>query len=212
MAAIAIGLIPTWAAACGNATQKSTSSSSEHASLTPATAASMHTATAPLAAPQRPGISDTYDQDDHASRALEQGDDREIEVYGRPATAAEWRAATAFVHNYYRFAAAENGAAACSLFTPRLRESMGGGQYDKPGNPSYLRGKTCPEVMTKLFKHRHKLMSSQAAGLEVTDVRVTTRTTFILLAYKGIRERRYMGVERVGNTLQLEALIDSKYP
>jgi hypothetical protein len=179
----------------------------------PVTAASMHTATVPLAAPRRPGIDDTYDQDESASRRWEEGDDREIETYGRPATAVEWRQAAAFAHAYFRAAATEDGAAACTLLTPGLRASLGGGKHNTSDNPPYLRGKTCAQVMSKLFAHRHKLMVAEAAGLEVTDVRVTEITTFILLAFKGIRERRYMGVEsRNDSPPKLEALFDSQYP
>ena len=169
------------------------------------------TVTAPLKAPQRPGIDDTYDEDDRAPRRVEEKDDEEIEIYGRPATPAEHRAAVAFAKSYFAAAAAEDGARACKLLLPRLAKGIGG-SYESRGDPSYLRGKTCPEVMTKLFRHRHKLMAAEAAGLEVTDVRVTTSTAFILLAFKGIVERRFMGVERFGKTWKLEALLDSQYP
>lgn len=53
-----------------------------------------------------------------------------------------------------------------------------------------------------------------ACGDTKTDVRIspTTKTAFVLLAFKGIRERRFMGVERFGNAWKLEALMDSQYP
>jgi len=188
---------------CG--TGKSTSSASSD------TAETIPHAKEPLKAPSRPGIDDTYDKDDTAPRSTEEGDDAEIEIYGKQATPAEWLAAVAFVKSYFAVALAENGAAACKLLTPSLASGLGG-SYEKPPNPSYLRGKTCAEVMTKLFEHRHKLVAAEAAGLEVTDVRVTSRTAFILLAFKGIRERRYMGVERDGKTWKLEDVMDSKYP
>lgn len=200
-------------AACVTACASSgkSSDSSSQSSLEAGTTGTRQTFTAPLAAPQRPGIKDTYDEDDSASRKLEENDDQEIEIYGRPASPAERQSAIAFAQSYFAAAAAENGAAACQLLVPSLASSLGG-KYEKAPNPSYLGGKNCTEVMTKLFEHRHKLMAAEAAGLEVTDVRVTSRTAFILLAFKGIRERRYMGVERDGNMWKLEALIDSQYP
>lgn len=166
---------------------------------------------ASLKAPQRPGIKDTYDEDERASRETEENDDEEIEIYGRPANAAEWQSAIAFVKSYYAAAVAENGATACTLLVPSLAQDIGG-SYEKPSEPYYLHGKTCAEVMTKLFKYRHKLLTAENAGLEVTDVRATSQTDFILLAFKGIRERRYMGVLRDGDTWKLEALTDSPYP
>jgi hypothetical protein len=210
--------------ACGDTTSSSTSTSASNAGRASAaarttstgqapTALSNKTVTAPLEAPQRPGIHDTYDEDDTASRKVEERDDEEIEIYGRPATAAEYRSAAGFAKSYFAAAAAEDGATACTLLVPPLAKAIAG-DYEKPSDPSYLRGKTCAQVMTKLFKHRHKLMAAEAAGLEVTDVRVsrTTKTAFVLLAFKGIRERRFMGVERFGKAWKLEALMDSQYP
>jgi hypothetical protein len=189
----------------------SSTSSNSQASSAEAESTSIPKPSASLKAPQRPGINDTYDEDDKASRKVEENDDVEIEIYGHPANAAEWKVATAFVKKYYAAAAAENGAAACLLLDPLAANGLGG-SYEKPSDPAYLHGKTCAEVMTKLFKHRHKLMTAENAGLEVTDVRATNETDFILLAFKGIRERRFMGVQRNGHTFQLEALTDSQYP
>lgn len=162
-------------------------------------------------APSRPGIDDAYDGDDGSSPKTEAKDDEEIEIYGRPATPAEYRSTVAFVKSYFAAAAAGDGTEACGLLLPGLAKDIGG-SYEKPGEPAYLHGKTCPEVMTKLFKHRHKLMVAAAAGLEVTDVRVTAKTAFVLVAFKGVREPRYLGIERYGDTWKLEALIDSPYP
>jgi hypothetical protein len=218
LALLATVLLGMGATACGSST-KSTASGSQAASTattasiaTPATpTGTIPKATAPLKAPPRPGIDDTYDEDDTASRKVEQHDDEEIEIYGKAASPAEWQSAAGLARSYFTAAAAEDGAAACSLLVPSLAQGIAG-NYEHPSDPSYLHGKTCPEVMTKLFKHRHKLMAKEAAGLEITDVRVTTRTAFVLLAFKGIRERRYMGVERFGKDWKLEALLDSQYP
>ena len=204
---LATGLFGVMLVACGCASTRSTSQTSS----VEAESASVPKPSASLKAPQRPGIKDTYDEDDAAKRNVEENDDEEIEIYGHAANAAEWRSATAFVKSYYAAAVAENGAAACRLLVPSLAQGLGG-SYEKSSEPTYLHGKTCAEVMTKLFKHRHKLMTAENAGLEVTDVRATSRTDFILLAFKGIRERRFMGVQRDGQTWQLEALTDSQYP
>lgn len=226
LALLATVLLGMGATACGGSTNGTDSGSQTAASTATAAAAASTTAStatpatptptipkakAPLKAPARPGIDDTYDEDDTASRKVEQHDDEEIEIYGKAASPAEWQSAAAFARSYFTAAAAEDGAAACALLVPSLAQGIAG-NYEHPSDPSYLHGKTCPEVMTKLFKHRHKLMAKEAAGLEVTDVRVTSRTAFILLAFRGIRERRYMGVERFGRDWKLEALMDSQYP
>jgi hypothetical protein len=207
MGLFAMALLGLGVAACGSG---ATSTKSQTVAGTVPTDP-IPKATASLKAPPRPGIDDTYDEDDTAPRKVEEHDDEEIEIYGKPASPAEWQAAAAFAKAYFTAAAAENGVAACGLLVPSLAQGTGG-NYEKPSDPSYLHGKTCAEVMTKLFKHRHKLMAAEAAGLEITDVRVTSRTAFVLLAFKGIRERRYMGVERFGKGWKLEALLDSQYP
>lgn len=199
-----------WAAcaglvACGSAGKATTSATSANAFKIPKPKA-------PLKAPSRPGIDDTYDEDETAARTVENHDDKEIEIYGKPATPAEWQATEAFARGYFAAAAAEDGARACPMLAPWLGPTLGG-SYEKPSDPSYLHGKTCAEVMTKLFTHRHGLVVKEARGVEVTDVRVTQQTAFVLLAFKGVRERRYMGLQRMGaNKWTLEALTDSPYP
>ncbi|HEU0250448.1 MAG TPA: hypothetical protein VFR48_06980 [Solirubrobacteraceae bacterium] len=172
----------------------------------------MGTGTAPLAAPKQPGINDTYDEDDSAARALEQGDDGEVEYYARPSTAVEWRRATAFVRTFFQLAVAEDGAKVCARMTPALRASLGGGKFTNNTQPRYESGSTCAQVMKKVFEHDHDELQAKLAGLEITDVRTSDATTFVLLAFKGIRERREMGLNKIGRTLQYEALTDSQYP
>jgi hypothetical protein len=205
---ISIALLCSLAAACGS------SSRPDPAKLPPSrlTDLIMGTGAAPLAAPKRPGIDDTYDGDDSAPRKIEEGDDVEVEAYSRPATAAEWRQATAFVHRFFQLAVAGDGATVCAKMTSTLRASLGGGKFAENPRPSYERGKTCAEVMTKVFAHDHRELQAKLAGFEVTAVLTSDITTFVLLAFKGIRERRVMGLNKVGRSLQYEALTDSPYP
>lgn len=164
----------------------------------------------------RPGIKDSYDGDDNGStRQTEENDDEEVENYAHPANAYEWHEAKAFVKAYYAAALKEDGAAGCALLVPSLAEKLPKAYASSP-TLGYLQGKNCPEVMTKLFVHRHKLIEAEARGVVVTDVRsADIKTAFILLAFKGLRERRFMAVERIGNPngpMKLEAPQDSPYP
>jgi hypothetical protein len=161
--------------------------------------------------PQRPGVKDSYDGDDKTpGNTSENNDDQEH--YGRAATSSERQAATATIQSYYVAGAASNGAQACSLLIPTLVETIGG-KYEAPSDPSYLHGRTCAEVMTKLFEHQHARLAKQAAGLEVTAVRIAGHGTgIVLLAFKGIRERRYLAIELSGGEWKLTALGDSPYP
>jgi hypothetical protein len=152
----------------------------------------------------------SHDADDSLSHrsSLERNDDNEVLYYGRAANARETRTATAFVKRYFAAAVAADGARVCSMFLPQLVKGI---TLDR-NEPAYMRGKNCTEIMTKLFEHRHRLYVTEAAGLKIAGVRVTASTAFVLLSFNGIRERRYMGVERAGGTWKLEALTDSEYP
>lgn len=165
--------------------------------------------------PNRPGIKDSYDGDDTATRQTEENDDEEVEKYAQPANAYEWHEAKAFVKAYYAAALKEDGAAGCALLVPSLAEKLPKAYAGSP-TLGYLQGKACPEVMTKVFIHRRKLIEAEAPGVQVTDVRSAgVKTTFILLAFRGIRERRFMAVERIGSPngpMKLEAPQDSPYP
>jgi hypothetical protein len=199
-------LLSFGAAACGG-TSKSTGSASQASSNAALTSSSSTTPS------KARGATDGDDIDDSGAYNSpgETEDDNEVTNYGREANSNDLHTATAFAKLYFAAAVANDGATACSLMLPKLAKAIPGG-YGKAPDPIYMRGNTCTEVMTKFFEHRHQLLLKEAAGLEVTGVRRTTRTAFILLAFKGIRERRYMGVEQAGHTWKLEALLDSEYP
>lgn len=161
--------------------------------------------------PERSGIHDSYDGDDSAGRQTEEGDDLEVERYGHPASPAERRLAVRFVSSYFTAAMREDGAAGCALLEPSLAEGLPKSN-GKSSPQHYLDGSTCAEVMHNLFVHRHRLIEAEARGLEVTGVRATPGTVFVLLAFRGIREPRMMGLHLQGRRLQLEASLDSPYP
>ena len=204
LALLAIALLSIGAAACGDAGSGSGARTSSGATVaknsSSAEAARIH-------------ASDDDDADDlrnYETRG-EREDDREVTTYGHAANATDIRTATAFARRYFAAAAAANGAAACSLLLPHIAKLVPKAYGNEPNLP-YMRGKTCAEVMTKLFEHRHKMMAAEAAGLEVTGMRIAGKAAAVLLAFKGLRERRYLGVERTGKTWRLEDLIDSEFP
>jgi hypothetical protein len=159
-------------------------------------------------------VNDADDADDTsiANAKGEKTDDGEVDFYGHAAGTVDKRAVTAFAKRFIAAAAAEDGATACTLLLPSLAESVPSEFGKKRSGLPYMRGSTCPVVMSKLFKHFHKQFAAEAAGLVVTGVRVAHNTAFALLAFKGLQERRYMGIERFGKGWKLEALRDSEYP
>jgi hypothetical protein len=167
-------------------------------------------------------INDADDSDDMSTTNTkgEKTDDQEVDFYGHAANPVDKRAVTTFAKRFMAAAAAEDGATACSLLLPSLAESLPSTYGKKGSGLPYLRGSTCAAVMSKLFTHFHRQFAAEAAGLEVTGVRVAGKTAsaspgkiaFALLSFKGSHERRYMGVERFGKGWKLEALRDSEYP
>jgi hypothetical protein len=159
-------------------------------------------------------INDADDSDDmsRTNTKGEKTDDREVDFYAHPAGPADKRAVTAFAKRFMAVAAREDGATACGLLLPSLAESLPSEFGKNKSGLSYLRATTCPGVMSKLFKHFHQQFAAEFAGLKVTGVRVAGKTAFALLAFKGLHERRYMGVERYDHGWRLEALRDSEYP
>jgi hypothetical protein len=142
----------------------------------------------------------------------EKTDDHEVDFYGHAASSVDKRTASAFAKRFFAAAAVEDGASACALLVPSLAQGLADESGKNSSGLPYLRGATCPAVMSKLFKHFHRQFVTEAAGLEVTGVRVASNTAFVLFAFKGLHERRYMGIERSGRTWKLEALRDSEYP
>jgi hypothetical protein len=130
--------------------------------------------------------------------------------FGQPASAADKRVITALVKSYYTAAAAEDGAKVCSLIYSIFEEAIAE-DYGQPPGPPSLRGKTCPVVMTKLFKQRHKQQVSDLAALKVTGVRIKGRRGFVLLSF-ATPGKRYITVKSEHGAWKINALVDNPVP
>lgn len=121
----------------------------------------------------------------------------------RPASAAVSQAITTVVNRFYKVAAEDNGAAACSLLLPSLAAAT---PLDYGGSvgPAYLRGgKTCAEIMTRLFKYAHAQL---AGSIVVTGVRATSNLAYVLLhsvtlPYPYVTVEKYRGTWKVTNLI-----------
>jgi hypothetical protein len=214
LALTAVALLGVGANACGSTSSSTRSASARiggtSSTTAPATTSGPTTSTAGIPSPGRPG---TDADDGDILTKIDSNDDGEIVEYGRPATPAEKLAITTFVKHYFKAAAAGDGAALCSLTISNFAEKIPK-YFSKPSTKEpYLYGKTCTEVMSRLFKHRHQLLAKEAAGFEVTGVRVNGNNGFALLAFTTMPERRYISVAREGQAWKLsEELIDGPYP
>jgi hypothetical protein len=97
-------------------------------------------------------------------------DDANVLAWGHTASAADKRVIAATVERYYTAAVAQDGAAACSMMVRWLVRSIPENYGRGSVGPSYLRsGRTCQAVMSLLFKHLHRRLTTAIA---VTEARV----------------------------------------
>jgi len=124
------------------------------------------------------------------------------------ASAADTRAVTRLLQDYYTAAAAGDGAAACGLIYSPLAEAVPE-DYGKPPGPANLRGKTCAVVMSKLFRSMPERMRVDHATLDVREVQAEGNEGLAVLRFKRNPERQFLlhrqrGVWKVGALLDTE--------
>jgi hypothetical protein len=139
-----------------------------------------------------------YDRDDTARR------------FGHAARASDKQAITALVRRYYAAAVAEDGAAGCSMIIAAVAKSVPE-DLGRPPGPPYLRGTTCPAVVSKLFKQNRRQLAAYATALEVTSVRVEHDNGVAILGFKALPGRQ-VRLAREGGVWRFEALLDSELP
>jgi hypothetical protein len=130
--------------------------------------------------------------------------------FGKPAGPLQRRIVTALVTRYYRAAAAEDGATACTLLLSSIArtsaESFGSG-----AGPRYLRGvTTCPQLMKRMFTHLHPQLTAEAAGLRVTHVRLKAKGGYAVLRFGALPEERELTVVHRNGSWWISSLLDSE--
>lgn len=147
------------------------------------------------------------DRTENENKGYYDGDDNAVRAYGHAASAAETGALTAFVKRYYSAALASDGASACSMMKRSLARAMPE-DYGRPPGPPYLRGSTCPAVMSLYFKHSH---GSPSAAIEVTGVRVEGPHAFVLLGSRTM-PASYATLEREGGSWRFVGMLGAPLP
>jgi hypothetical protein len=148
------------------------------------------------------------DVKDNANKGYYDGDDTVISGFGRRAGSGLERALTSLVRRYYEAAIAGNGGAACALILPSFAEAIPEDFGRVPG-PLYLRGaKTCPAVMSRIFKHEDARL---ATPLVVTGVRVRADEAYVLLGSK-TEPASYVFLKRHGSAWGVLSLLSSPLP
>lgn len=133
---------------------------------------------------------------------------REIVDFGHPATAGEADAIGAVATKYMRMAAAVDGKGACGLLYAILEEAVVEDYGTSPPGPPELRGRTCPQVMTKLFKRNAKRLASVLPGLRVAVVRVDRLRAYTLFNFGPAPPRHYLALHSERGVWKIDALLD----
>jgi hypothetical protein len=140
-------------------------------------------------------------------RGYHDSDDGEIVNFGKAAGEPEAAQLTSLVKRYYAAAAAENGAQACAIMRKLTVQSVPE-DYGSGAGPKYLRGKTCPVVMVKLFKHQHAQLSAPYA---ITGMRVQGNQADVLLG-STMNPASYFRLEREGGAWKSVGMVASLLP
>jgi hypothetical protein len=155
------------------------------------------------------GLARFSDKDyDRTSNAYYDPDDAEVVSYGKPADASDMRAVTQLLTRYYAASAAGDGATGCSLAYPLFAEGLVE-DYGSDSGPPTVGHKTCPEVMSKLFKLHHAELARAAAHLKVTAVSVRGERAYAMLD-TGASYPESFFVHRQGGVWKVEALVGSE--
>jgi hypothetical protein len=118
---------------------------------------------------------------DSGSSTPSQSASREASTYGHPASQPDRRAIIELVQGYYAAAVADDGAAACERLYSVLEEAVPE-DYGQPPAASYLRGKTCSTVMSKLFAHLPDRRSGALTKTTITGVRLYDKRALVQLS------------------------------
>ncbi len=128
-------------------------------------------------------------------------------TYGPAASAGERTAIVSLIERYYRLAGAEKGAEACSLLYPLVAEATA--EEHRPGKgPPALRGRTCGQVLSKIFAARHRELAEDVATMRVGWIQLQARQAVALVHFGPDRER-VVRVHRAPGGWQMYVAIDS---
>lgn len=152
---------------------------------------------------QRDGDGD----DDSRGMGPADNDGDAVLTFAPAPSVVERRAIVALLRRYYAAAAAGEGAKACALTYWLVRERTVE-EHDHGRGPRSLRGATCAQVASELFRERHRELAEDVARFRVGAVQVRARHGWAVLDFGALRER-VTQVHRDPASWKLDALPDS---
>lgn len=118
-----------------------------------------------------------FDNDLKPQPGYNDSDDGPVRSYGHAATAAKEAQLKGIVTRYFAAAKGGDGKTGCSLTDANFVKAIPEDYGQAPG-PAYSRGKTCPVVLSAIFKHDHAELSSPVL---VTAVRIQGDQALVLV-------------------------------
>jgi hypothetical protein len=132
-------------------------------------------------------------------------DDYHVTSFGQVAGPADAHAITSLLLRYYATAAKEDGAKDCSLLTPFIEESL----VEHDGHIPVLKGNTCAEVLTKLFKLNHRDILRERVNMKVGRIGVEGNRARVVLVFPAVPIIRTITMRRQGTRWTVLDTLDS---
>jgi hypothetical protein len=208
-ALLAVVLLGSSVAACGGTTKSTVSASQTGSSAAATDSTSSTTASNTTSTPDYKKVD--ADKDNDVGAAEDDKSNNSVLDFAQPASASEKQAITTLVKRYYAAALAGDGAKACTLLYSTLAEAVPEDYGQSPPGQPYMRGTTCPAVVTLLFKHFHSQLAAEVPVLKVSRVRLDEHHGLAVLSFAKLPERQ-ISVAREGHIWKIEALLDSELP
>ena len=131
-------------------------------------------------------------------------DDAKVLAFGQVPGAAEQKTITKLVNDYFAAAVAMDGRKGCALLTPLIAESV----VESYGRSTNLRGSTCAEVVSKLYRLRHAELVRKVATLKVMRIGVEGNRSLVALEVPSIQEDRQVTLRNSGGKWTMLTLLD----
>jgi hypothetical protein len=156
--------------------------------------------------PKGPVLQDG-DGDDDRLGSRSDPDTDEVFTYGSVAGPSDRRAIVSLLSRYYAAAAAGDGGRACAMLHWLVAEAVVE-EHSHGRGPASLRGATCAQVATKVFRQRHRELVEDARTLQVTEVRVRAKKAWVRVHFGPVREVLVLA-HREHGAWQMNNLLDA---